>query len=408
MNILYINHYAGSVYHGMEYRPYHLAKEWIKSGHKVTIIAANYSHLRHNNPPIIQKQNYINELIDGIEYFWIKTPKYSGNGIKRLLNILTFLYRLNNKLHHKLLTINPDIVIASSTYPFDIYFATKIAKQNKAKVIYEVHDLWPLTLIELNGMSKYHPLIYLMQQAQNFAYRNADLVVSLLSNAKSYMVEHGLSPNKFNTITNGITNIDSTPLSSDLITQIRTIKQQFKTLIGYAGSIGRANALNDIVVAMQNNPNIALVIAGNGPCKSELTQLITKKKITNVFLLGYINKLSVANFLSQMDFLYLGWQNLPIYRFGISPNKLFEYMLAAKPIIHATPDTLPPQHNLVLTAQCGVVALAQDINSIDQVIKKVVALPKEQLQIMGKNGYAYVTQNYNYVHLAKQFLLLCS
>ena len=30
MNILYINHYAGSMKHGMEFRPYYLSREWIK------------------------------------------------------------------------------------------------------------------------------------------------------------------------------------------------------------------------------------------------------------------------------------------------------------------------------------------------------------------------------------------
>ena len=40
MNILIINHYAGSKEYGMEYRPYYLAKEWKNQGHEVTIIAA--------------------------------------------------------------------------------------------------------------------------------------------------------------------------------------------------------------------------------------------------------------------------------------------------------------------------------------------------------------------------------
>ena len=44
MNILYINHYAGGPLYGMEYRPYYLAREWVRGRHKVTMVAANFSH----------------------------------------------------------------------------------------------------------------------------------------------------------------------------------------------------------------------------------------------------------------------------------------------------------------------------------------------------------------------------
>lgn len=40
MNILLVNQYAGSKYHGMEFRPYYLGLEWVKAGHKVTIVVA--------------------------------------------------------------------------------------------------------------------------------------------------------------------------------------------------------------------------------------------------------------------------------------------------------------------------------------------------------------------------------
>ena len=50
MNILYINHYAGSPQHGMEYRPYYLAREWLQSGHAVHMLAADYSHVRAQQP----------------------------------------------------------------------------------------------------------------------------------------------------------------------------------------------------------------------------------------------------------------------------------------------------------------------------------------------------------------------
>ena len=54
MNILYLEHYVGGPEYGMEFRPYYLASEWVKQGHKVTIIAASFSHLRQNNPDVVK------------------------------------------------------------------------------------------------------------------------------------------------------------------------------------------------------------------------------------------------------------------------------------------------------------------------------------------------------------------
>ncbi len=175
MNILLINHYAGSPEMGMEYRPYYFAKEWQSLGHKVTILVATNSHIRQYNPE--QEEKIREEIIEGIRYLWIKTPKYQGNGIGRIKNIFAFMQIINSKAKHFAQTYQPDIVIASSTYPSDNYVANKIAKISKAKYIYEVHDLWPLSPMELGGMSKYHPFIALMQHGENYAYRKADTVI---------------------------------------------------------------------------------------------------------------------------------------------------------------------------------------------------------------------------------------
>ena len=43
MNILYINHYAGTPALGMEYRPHYLAREWVRAGHRVQMLAADFS-----------------------------------------------------------------------------------------------------------------------------------------------------------------------------------------------------------------------------------------------------------------------------------------------------------------------------------------------------------------------------
>lgn len=262
MNILLINHYAGSPQYGMEYRPYYLAKEWANMGHRVAIVSASFSHLRSKQPNV--KGNINKELIDNILYNWIKTPSYEGNNFKRILNILTFISKLMFLSKRLSSQFKPDVVIASSTYPLDIFPAYLISRFSKAKLIFEVHDLWPLTPIELGRMPKWHPFIVGMQIAEDFAYKNADKVVSILPKALDYMVSRGLDPKKFVHIPNGIDinewQLLNTQLPEEYKKVIDKLKKERKFLVGYAGSFGIANALDYFVKSATYLKNLPVVL----------------------------------------------------------------------------------------------------------------------------------------------------
>ena len=177
MNILYINHYAGSPRMGMEFRPYYFAREWVKMGHDVTMIAGDYSHLRSKNPDVLK--DFQESNIDGIRYVWLKTGQYEGNGVKRAMTMKRFVSKLYMSAGKIADRFSPDVVISSSTYPLDTYPARRIAKKAGAKLIHEAHDMWPSTLTEIGGMSKYNPFVIAMQFAENAAYKNSERVVSL-------------------------------------------------------------------------------------------------------------------------------------------------------------------------------------------------------------------------------------
>ena len=123
MNILYINHYAGSPALGMEYRPFYLAREWVRAGHAVQMLAARFSHVRSRQPSVGD------ELIDGIQYRWYPTPAYQGNGLGRVRNIAAFLHAVWADTPRLLRSFKPDAVIASSTYPMDFWVAPRIARR---------------------------------------------------------------------------------------------------------------------------------------------------------------------------------------------------------------------------------------------------------------------------------------
>jgi len=189
MNIVFLAHFAGSPNHGMVLGHYYLAREWVKMGHDVTIIAASFAHTRFRQPEVA-KRKICEEYIDGIRYVWIPCPVYDASSrFGRVRNIMSFVFKT---WFFRLPLKKIDLVIASSHHPFAIFPARKIAQTWKTKLVFEVRDLWPLTLIEIGGVNRTHPFIRAMQWAEDFAYRQADYVVSVLSNAKEYMTQHGM------------------------------------------------------------------------------------------------------------------------------------------------------------------------------------------------------------------------
>jgi glycosyltransferase involved in cell wall biosynthesis len=404
LNILLINHYAGSNIHGMEYRPYYLAKEWVKNGHDVTIIGASHSHIRTVQPEM--SEEWKEEYLDGIRYIWIKTPPYEGNGIKRIINMMVFLKVLFAKSSYIAKTYQPDVVIASSTYPLDIYPARRIAKKAGAKLIFEVHDLWPLSPMELGNMSPKHPFIMVMQKGENDAYASADTVVSLLPKADQHMIEHGMEPSKFRYLPNGIDveqwNDSKEKIPFDHSKVIQQLKKEGKFLVGYAGTHGIANALEYLIDAAElvKDEPIAFVLVGKGPERENLMKIAADKNLDNIHFLPVINKKAIPDFLSHMDALYIGWRRSPLYRFGVSPNKLLDYLMSGRPIIHG----IEAGNDLVAEAAAGISIEPENPQAIADAVKKMTKHSQEELNKMGSNGKQFVMETHDYRVLSNKFI----
>ena len=405
MNIIYLNHYAGSVQHGMEFRPYFMAKRWAEAGNHVTIAASSYSHLRTKNPQM-QGKKTMEQMLDGVRYFWINGPEYHGNGVGRIKNMLSYLHGLYK--YDKEITAQgkPDAVIASSTYPLDIYPARKLAKKYGAMLIYEVHDLWPLSPIELGGMSPRHPYIMMMQAAENYCYKHSDYVVSLLPNAQGHMTEHGLKPEQFICVPNGIVKADwEKPMASPPVyyDKLKQYHDEGYFLIGYTGALGIANALDSFVEAGEQlrNQKIKLLLVGPGPERDRLAQKVIDMKLGDrVELLEPVKRGQVPELLSQMDALYIGLQRQPLFRFGVSPNKLMDYMMAAKPVIFA----IDAPNDMVADANCGISIEPENSTAIAEAAKKLASLSQEERREMGVRGKEYILKNNEYDVLSQKFL----
>lgn len=400
MRILLINHYAGSLEMGMEYRPYYLGREWVKNGHEVTVIAASFAHVRKNQPVV--SSDFQEENLAGIRYVYLKTPRYEGNGLRRILNMFVFVSKLLYYASRISRTYRPDVVIASSTYPLDNYPARKIARKCSARHAYEVHDLWPLSPMELGGFSKHHPFIRIMQRAEDYACKNTDLLISMLPKTLPHLQEHGLDEKKWHYVPNGVVvedwEKDITPPKEHL-DRITDLKQKGFILIGYTGSVGLANALDNLILAAHRlkDENFRFIIIGDGPEKGSLEKKVQELKLTNVIFLPPVPKGCLPALFKWFDALYIGWQRVALYRFGVSPNKLLDYMMGAKPVIHA----IDAGNDLVAESGCGISVEPENPEALADGIRNLFALDADERIRMGVKGKEYVSLHHDYKNLAK-------
>jgi glycosyltransferase involved in cell wall biosynthesis len=400
MKILLINHYAGSSRLGMEYRPFYLGKEWVHSGHAVTVIAASFSHGRTLQPTVTRSLQVTEE--DGVRFLWIKSNSYTGNGAARISNMLRFVATLLANVDRIVREERPDIVICSSTYPLDIYPGERIAKRAGVPLVFEVHDLWPLSPMLLGGYSPRHPFIQFLQKAEDKAYHEADLVVSILPKAMNYMVSRGMQPHKFVHIPNGVV-VDSGRRRDDALldSAILEEKEGGKFLVGYTGSIGIANCLHTLVdaAAMLNDARISFFVVGDGP-EAQVVMERARLARSCIHFLGRVPKDEILSFLASMDVLYFGTQAQPLYRFGVSPNKLFEYMFARKPILQA----VAAGNDLVGEANCGITVPPEDPHAVANAILRLRDMSADERDGLGENGRRFVMQRHDYRVLARSFL----
>lgn len=411
MNILYLNHYAGSPALGMEYRPYYLAREWVRAGHRVQMLAADFSHVRARQPvlaapPGAPRWLAGDEVVDGIAYRWLRTPRYRGNGFGRLRNIAAFLRGVWADTPRLVRAFAPQVVIASSTYPMDIWVARRIARRAGAKLVHEVHDLWPLSPIELSGMSRRHPFALLCQAAEDTACRDADVVVSMLPRVHEHLASRGLDLRRLHIVPNGIDPADwqqpPAPLREDVAAALQAARAGGRCIVGYAGAMGEPNALDTLLDAAQllRDEPFAFVLVGDGHLRERLAARVRDEGLAQVSLLPPVPKAQIPALLAAIDIAYIGWQRVPIYRFGIAPNKLMDYMMAGCAVLHAVQAGNDP----VAEAGCGLTVTPCDAAASANGLRRLAALPAAERRTMGERGRDFVLAHHSYPVLARRFL----
>lgn len=406
MKILYLEHYAGSDSMGMEFRPYYLAREWQRHGVDTTILAGDYSHLRKVNPSVLEDLE--EQVIDGVRYCFLRTGIYPGNGLARIQSMARFVLKGRRAADELIRRYAPDVVIASSTYPMDTFIGQRIRRRTGALLVHEIHDLWPLTPRLLGGYSSHHPFIAALQAAEDSAYRNSDLIVSILPNAEAYVRSRGFTTPVVH-IPNGLPSAafpapgETPPADERILQRIRALRAAGAFIVGYAGGLSVSNAMTDFIRAMAqlaDEPRAAAIIIGDGIERRELMALARSSGLTQVYFEDPIPKAAVIGTLTAMDALYLGSQPSPLYEYGVSANKIFDYLLAGRPIINAWDTNYSPMDEAGTTLKVR----AGDPQEIAAGIRRAMALGEDDLAEIARRSRRYVREHHHYDQLALDFL----
>jgi glycosyltransferase involved in cell wall biosynthesis len=388
-----VNQYAGSPRHGMEYRHYHLARALVAQGHSVVVITGTRSHL-FTRPPEVSRP-FTLETLDGVTYCWVDGPGYErAISLGRIVNMAAFALRLVRLPVDKL--PRPDAILVSSPSLFPLPVAARWARRYGARFAFEVRDIWPLTLRELGGLSTTHPLVVLMQWLEDFGYRSADVVVSVLPAAEDHMVSRGMDPAKFHYLPNGI-ELDG--LREGAAPEVvRQSIQPGAFTVGFVGTLGRANVLETLIDAARlvEPEGVQVVVVGHGPEREQLAA--RADGATNVAFVGPIPKEQVAPALGLFDACYVGYRRSSLYRFGVSPNKLYDYMAAGRPVLFAADAANQP----VQEADCGRTVPPEDPAALAAAIRSLADASPDERARLGANARAYVAERHDYARLGER------
>jgi len=384
MNIWIFNHHALTPQMAGGTRHFDFAQELVSRGHSVTIFAASFHYAQHKELKTYSSSYYLKEVIEGVTFIWLQTRPYKGNGLGRVLNMLDYMFKVQKVAHT--ISNKPDVIIGSSVHLFAVYAAYKVAKKLQVPFVMEVRDLWPQTLIDM-GISKWHPFILLLSKLEVFLYNRADKIITLLPNASQYITKLGIAKEKITWISNGVALQDYsqeiTPSSKGLFT------------VTYTGSLGKANVMHtffEAAKALQDkNPKIVFQVFGDGDLKPYFANYIQQHHLTNITLYPSVPKDEIPNILMQSDLLYVGLLDSPLYRYGISLNKIFDYLASTTPIIFAS----NAYNNPIEEAKAGITISPENTQSLVEAILKYNALPKNQLQKNHKHVFQFVEKNYS-------------
>lgn len=376
-----LNHYAelGTGRH------YKFAQELSKRGYKVKLFAASTIHNTNKNR-IGNHTKYILERELEVSCIYIKARNYAGNGIQRVFNMIDYAMGLMS-VSKKFDKEKPDIIIASSVHPLTWISGYRLAKRYNAKLIAETRDLWPETLVAMGQIKRNSIPAKLLYLLEKFIYKKADRLIFTLPGGKDYVKSIGLDYSKVRYINNGI-DIGEFNLNRYKYEYKDQDLEENSFKVFFTGAIGKANAIINIVkvaelLKSKNINDIKFYVFGDGPEKRTLEEYVNLNELDNIRFKGRVEKKYIPSILSKSDLNVFSLEHLPnLFKYGLSPNKMFDYFASGKPII----SNVECGYDVLEEYDCGITVKSEDSAALAEGILKFYNMPKEEYNIYCQNA----------------------
>ncbi|MEN1762026.1 glycosyltransferase family 4 protein [Anoxynatronum sibiricum] len=411
-NIWILNHYATNMIEDKAGRHYWLAENLILNGYKPTIFCA--STLHNSNKSIDTEGNlFVKNESGDVPFVVVKTPQYSGNGKKRIINMISFYKNLfPTAKNYAKLNGKPDIILASSVHPLTLVAGIKIAKKLGVPCICEVRDLWPESIVAYGSLKRNSVRAKILYQGEKWIYKKANKLIFTMEGGKDYIIEQGwgkenggpIDIDKVYHINNGINLVNFTQNREEFsfVDEDLDNKDIFKVI--YTGSIRKVNDVNYLIevakeIELSGAQNIKVIIYGDGNDKDKLVERCKTENITSVIFKGRVPKHQIPYILSKSDLNILHFQQNNIKKYGASLNKLFEYFASGKPII----SDCEFGYDLIKRYDCGVVVDSASPKEIAEEIIKIKNFSLGEYNTMCINSFI-AAQDYDFSKLTAKLL----
>ncbi len=391
-----LNHYANPPAFPGGARHHSLAMHLPDHGWRATVVVSSVVH-HMNRQLLAQGVGSAVETVEGVPYLRLRIPQYDDNSFKRLLSMAAYCARALDPRSHRAVD-RPDLVVGSSVHPFAALTGSLLARRYRVPFVFEVRDLWPETLIARGKLDEHGTPARVFRALERYLYRRAVYTVTVLPKAHEYIARYGIPEERVVYIPNGFNGRDFADLPR------RKRRKTFDFV--YFGSHGLSNDLDVLLEAFHGfeqeytgSRPVRLRMIGDGPLKPDLMKMAEDLGIRNVSWEPLRPRSEVPALAAEADVCVVVVGDVErLYRYGISLNKLFDYMGAGRPVVAAAAAVNDP----VKEAGAGL-SVPPDARSLKQALLEMVALPPARRAAMARAGRRFMLENHDYAVLAGRY-----
>lgn len=396
MRIWIVNHYADAP-DGQATRTFDIARRMVEWGHPTTIFASSFSHyhlkpIRHIGGLALWRH----ETIDGVQFIWVRTTPYGDNDWYRVVNMLSF--SVVGLLAGVVQSPRPNAVIGVTVHPLGALTGWMLAKAKRASFFCEVTDLWPQTLIEFGRLRADSMTARIMRMLERFLFQRASRIIMLWRHTEQYVESLGVSPSKIVWLPHGVELDRYKALDTYTGGRLKPFRIMF--LGGFVAGNWIDIILNSAyVLQLRGRQDIRFLLVGPGSERPSLIALAARLKLANVVFGEAVPKASIAEAMNEADAFIYGVKDLPLYKYGLSMNKVTDYLASGRPIIFFGKSTYDP----VADSGAGI-SVPPDTGAIADAAERLVSMSPEERVEMGRRGLSYLLEYHHIPRLAEKLL----